>query len=81
MIVEVQAIIEGDNVGIRKQSGTVLMNEQTGEVVYRPPETEEEIRILLTNLENYINSEDEIDELIKLAVVHYQFESIYPSYD
>lgn len=81
MIVEVQAIIEGNNAGIRKQSGTVLMNEQTGEVVYRPPETEGEIRSLLTNLENYINSEDEIDDLIKLAVVHYQFESIHPFYD
>ncbi len=81
MIVEVQAIIEGNNAGIRKQSGTVLMNEKTGEVVYRPPETEEEIRNLLSNLENYINNEDEIDDLIKLAVVHYQFESIHPFYD
>ncbi len=81
MIVEVQAIIEGNNAGIRKQSGTVLMNEKTGDVVYRPPETEEEIRNLLSNLENYINTEDEIDDLIKLAVVHYQFESIHPFYD
>ena len=81
MIVEVQAIIEGNNAGIRKQSGTVLMNEKTGEVVYRPPETEEEIRNLLSNLENYINTEDKIDDLIKLAVVHYQFESIHPFYD
>jgi len=81
MIVEVQAIIEGNNAGVRKQSGTVLMNEKTGEVVYRPPETENEIRGLLGNLENYVNSEDEIDDLIKLAVVHYQFESIHPFYD
>lgn len=81
MIVEVQAIIEGNNAGIRKQSGTILMNEKTGEVVYRPPETEEEIRNLLSNLENYINTEDEIDDLIKLAVVHYQLESIHPFYD
>ncbi len=81
MIVEVQAIIEGNSAGIRKQSGTVLMNEKTGEVVYRPPETEEEIRNLLSDLENYINTEDEIDDLIKLAVVHYQFESIHPFYD
>ena len=81
MIVEIQAIIEGNNAGVRKQPGTVLMNEKTGEVVYRPPETEVEIRNLLSNLENYINTEDEIDDLIKLAVVHYQFESIHPFYD
>ena len=58
------------------------MNEQTGDVVYRPPETEGEIRELLANLENYMNDlEDEIDPLIKLAVIHYQFESIHPFYD
>lgn len=81
MIVEVQSIIEGNSAGIRKQSGTVLMNEKTGEIVYRPPETEVEIRHLLTNLESYINTDDEIDDLIKLAVIHYQFESIHPFYD
>lgn len=81
IIVEIQSIIEGNNAGIRKQSGTVLKNERTGEVVYRPPETESEIRELMSNLELYINSDDEIDDLIKLAVIHYQFESIHPFYD
>lgn len=82
MIVEVQAIIEGNNAGIRTQMGTVLMNDRTGEVVYRPPGSEEEIRSLLSNLEQYINNdEDEVDPLIKLAVIHYQFESIHPFYD
>lgn len=81
MIVEIQAIIEGNNAGIRTQMGTVLMNDKTGEVVYRPPGTETEIRELLSNLEKYINEDDEIDPLIKLAVIHYQFESIHPFYD
>ena len=82
MIIEIQEIIEGNKAGIRKQGGTVLMNEQTGEVVYRPPETENEILELMANLELYINdNDDEIDPLIKLAVVHYQFESIHPFYD
>jgi Fic family protein len=82
MIVEIQEIVEGNNAGIRKQAGTVLMNEMTGDVVYRPPESEEEIRKLMTNLEQYLNTvEDKIDPLIKLAVIHYQFESIHPFYD
>lgn len=82
MIVDIQAIIEGNRAGIRKQSGTVLMNDQTGEIVYRPPETEQEIRELLSNLENYMNTEEDgVDPLIKLAVIHYQFESIHPFYD
>ncbi|MBT7891043.1 MAG: Fic family protein [Deltaproteobacteria bacterium] len=82
MIVEIQEIIEGNKAGIRRQGGTILMNEQTGEVVYRPPETESEIRDLMANLEQYMNdSDDEIDPLIKLAAIHYQFESIHPFYD
>jgi len=81
MIVEVQAVIEENRAGIRKQGGTKLINDQTGEIVYTPPETETEIRNLLSNLEKYINEEDEIDSLIKLAIIHYQFESIHPFYD
>ena len=81
MIVEVQAVIEGNRAGIRKQGGTKLINDKTGEIVYTPPETETEIRNLLSNLEKYINEEDEIDSLIKLAIIHYQFESIHPFYD
>lgn len=81
MFVEVQAIIEGNHAGIRKQGDTKLINDKTGEIVYTPPETETEIRNLLGNLERYINEEDEVDTLIKLAVVHYQFESIHPFYD
>lgn len=81
MFVEIQEIIEGNKAGIRTQGGTKLINERTGEVVYTPPETETEIRNLLGNLERYINEEDNIDPLIKLAVIHYQFESIHPFYD
>jgi Fic family protein len=81
MLVEIQEIIEGNKAGVRKQGGTRLINERTGEVIYTPPETEAEIRNLLGNLEQYINEEDEIDALIKLAVIHYQFESIHPFYD
>ena len=81
MIVEVQGIIEENKSGIRKQGGTKLINEKTRETVYTPPSTENEIRNLLGNLENYINGDDEVDPLIKLAVIHYQFESIHPFYD
>lgn len=82
MIVEIQGIIERNRAGIRKLPGTVLRNERTGEIVYTPPAEENEIRDLLFNLEKYINADDgDIDPLIKLAVIHYQFESIHPFYD
>jgi len=80
-IVAIQAILENNNAGVRKQAGTVLKNEATGEVVFTPPQSESEIRELLTNLEEYINTQDDIDPLIKMAIVHYQFESIHPFYD
>lgn len=82
MIVEIQGAIEKNHAGIRKLPGTVLMNERTSETIYTPPSGEDEIRTLLGNLEKYVNEDfDDIDPLIKLAVIHYQFESIHPFYD
>jgi Fic family protein len=80
-IVKIQSILENNDAGIRKQSGTVLKNAATGEVIFTPPQEEEEIKSLLANLEEYINTKDDIDPLIKMAVIHYQFESIHPFYD
>ena len=74
-------MIISNQAGIRKQAGTVLKNEGTGEIVYIPPSGEQEILKLLANLENYINNDDETDPLVKLAVIHYQFEAIHPFYD
>lgn len=82
MILEIQEVVEKNRAGIRKLPGTVLRNESTGETVYTPPEKEKEINELLNNLEKYINEDfEDIDPLIKLAVIHYQFESIHPFYD
>lgn len=82
MIVSIQGIVEGNQAGIRKLPGTVLINSKTNEVVYTPPSDEREIRNLLSNLEEYINEvDDRVDPLIKLSVIHFQFESIHPFYD
>ena len=82
ILVEIQAIIEPNKTGIRKTSGTNLVNSITDKVIYTPPQQESEIRDLLKNLEDYINNfDDGIDPLIKMALIHYQFESIHPFYD
>lgn len=82
MIVGIQEIVEKNRADIRRLPGTVLRNERTGQTVYTPPEGEAEIKELLSNLEKYINEDcEDIDPLIKLAVIHYQFESIHPFYD
>lgn len=80
-IIEIQSLLENNNAGVRRQSGTTLKNAQTGEVVYTPPQDYETIQALLTNLENYINEPNDIDPLINMAIIHFQFESIHPFYD
>lgn len=82
MIIEIHQLIVDSQAGIRKLPGTVLRNEATGEVVYPPPSDEQEILSLLSNLEAYINLDyDNTDPLVKLAVIHYQFQAIHPFYD
>jgi Fic family protein len=80
-IVQIQKELEQNDAGIRRQSGTVLKNEQTGEVIYTPPQDFETVDRLMSNLEAYINEPNEIDPLVNMAMIHYQFESIHPFYD
>lgn len=80
-IVEIQQVLEQNNAGVRRQSGTSLKNAQTGEVIFTPPQDYETIQTLLDNLEKYINEPNETDDLINMAIIHYQFETIHPFYD
>jgi len=84
-IIKIQKTIEHNNAGIRKLPGTELKNSITGETIYTPPKNEQEIRKYLKKLEDFINQtedgEDGIDPLIKVCLIHYQFESIHPFYD
>lgn len=82
-IVELQQRLEDNDAGIRTQSGTALKNVSTGEVVYMPPQDYKTIQNLMDNLEQYINDTtlDDSDPLVKMAIIHYQFESIHPFYD
>lgn len=82
-IITIQEAIEENRAGFRKVPGTELKNEQTGEVVYTPPQTHDEIVALMNNLEEFINLSElsDWDPLVKMAVIHHQFESIHPFYD
>lgn len=57
------------------------MSNTQGEVIYTPPAGEAVIREKLANLEHFINRESNLDPLIKMAVMHYQFEAIHPFID
>lgn len=80
-ILGIQEILEESKSGIRKLPGTALRNASTGKVIYTPPDAPEIIQRLMGNLESYLNERDEISPLIRMAVQHYQFESIHPFYD
>ena len=82
-ILQIQEVLEDNKAGFRKLPGTALKNAATGETIYTPPQDYNEILRLMTNLEKYINDSEmsDIDPLIKMAIIHFQFESIHPFYD
>lgn len=80
LCIEIVQCIKGNTAGIRVTPGTALANSQ-GEIVYTPPTGDEIIREKLANLEKYINQDETLDPLIKMALMHYQFEAIHPFAD
>lgn len=82
-ILQVQETLERNNAGFRTQAGTSLKNKRTGELVYMPPQDAQQIQSLMANLVEYINdpSLSDCEPLIKMAIIHFQFESIHPFYD
>ncbi len=82
-VLAIQETMEKNKAGLRKLPGTVLKNQKTGEVVFTPPQRPDEVTALMDNLMQYINDDSlcEIDPLIKMALIHHQFESIHPFYD
>ena len=62
-------------------SMALAKNDATGEVVYTPPKGVDVLRRKLANWERYIHEAEEVDPLIRLAVMHYQFEAIHPFAD
>lgn len=82
-LVQIQAELEHNNAGYRRLPGTTLKNDKTGEVIYTPPQDHAAILDLMSNLEQYLNDDElsDADPLVKMAVLHFQFESIHPFYD
>ncbi len=83
LILQIQEQVEGNKAGFRKLPGTKLLNDTTGEVVYTPPQDHNTIVSLMNNLEIFMNDDTmmDADPLVKMAILHHQFESIHPFYD
>ena len=81
-ILSIQAELELNEAGFRRLPGTVL-KASDGRVVYTPPQDNASIVALMSDLERFINDDDafDVDPLIRMALIHHQFESIHPFYD
>ena len=73
--------IKGVDMAVRKVPGTALANDKTGEIISTPPAGEKGLRDLLSNWEKFLHEQPELDPLIRMAVMHYQFEAIHPFTD
>lgn len=80
LCISIVQCIKQNKSSIRTTSGTTLRNTK-GEVIYTPPSGEDVIRGKLANLEKFVNEDNGIDPLIKMAIMHYQFEATHPFAD
>jgi Fic family protein len=80
-ILKVQGVLEPAKAGFRKVPGTTLRDD-SGRMIYTPP-SPDHLPSLMGDLDQFINDDDrfDVDPLIKMALVHHQFESIHPFYD
>jgi Fic family protein len=80
-ILDIQAELESNKAGFRKLPGTAL-RDAAGRVIYTPP-SPELLPDLMSSLEKFINdpARSELDPLIRMALIHHQFETIHPFYD
>lgn len=76
--IEICRTITGIELDVRATPGTTLRNSFTREVIYTPPDGQEHLRQLLSNWERFLNDESDLDPIVRMAVVHYQFEAIHP---
>lgn len=79
--VDVCRRIKGAAIDVRRTPGTQLVNEATGKAIYTPPDGERRLRDLLANWERYLHDASDVDPLVRMAVMHYQFEAIHPFAD
>ena len=83
MLIDMFRLLKQRDEGYRRIPGTVVRNMQTGRDIYTPPQDGREIEGHMQELASFINDEApcDLDPLIKMALIHHQFESIHPFSD
>ncbi|MGI4874244.1 MAG: Fic family protein [Janthinobacterium lividum] len=79
-LVNIVQRLKNNQDGIRRLPGTVLQN-KAKQVIYTPPEGADVIRDKLHELEVFIHQDSDLDPLVRMALIHYQFEAIHPFAD
>ena len=80
LISEITGIIKRQNIDVRNRPNYIFSRRKG--LIYTPPDNLNVIQSLLYNLFEYINDkEDRTHPLIKMAVIHGQFEHIHPYMD
>jgi Fic family protein len=74
-------VIKNTDIDIRRTPGTTLRNQNTGKVIYTPPEGETLLRDKMSNWERFLHEQEDLDPVVRMAVGHYQFEAIHPYSD
>ena len=80
VIKRVQQIVKLNDAGFLVSPSKALVNQRDGIVIYTPPQDINEVNDQMDNLEKFINDPDicGLDPLVKMAIIHHQFESIHP---
>lgn len=83
LLIEIYQLVTSHADGFRTEPGTVIGNAYTGDIVYVPPQDANEVAARMTELERFTNDNElsSLDPLVKMAVIHHQFESIHPFED
>ena len=81
-IIKIQEALEQNQAGFRTLPGTTLKDSR-GKIIYTPPQNHAEVVTLMGDLEQFINDDKlfAADPLIKMALIHHQFETVHPFYD
>ena len=76
-LIEMFRILKNRDDGFRKLPGTALEG-PSKKIVYVPPQNAADIEAHMARLETYINEDSQLDPLVRMAIIHHQFESIHP---
>ena len=80
VIKKVQELVKLNDAGFLVSPSKALINQSDGRIIYTPPQEIDEVNRKMENLELFINAPHicSLDPLIKMAIIHHQFESIHP---